>query len=32
VATLPGAHLHMLIDPDAVAGTIDKLLASIVDG
>jgi hypothetical protein len=32
VATLAGAHLHLLVDPGAVAAAIDGLVASTVDG
>lgn len=29
VRTLNGAHLHMLVDPESVAGTITELVAAL---
>ena len=32
VTTLAGAHLHLLVDPDAVAAAVDGPITSTMDG
>ncbi len=29
--TMPGGHLHMLVDPEAVAAELDRLVSELLD-